>query len=337
MRLTTFLALIHTTILIPLVVEAFVVSRAAGEKSSKILVLWSQPSSEGDEEEKRDAARFDLDVERQRIQALFSTQDAKDDDSSAAFQAPKQQSFDLAKFLQSSDDEYELPPLPPLTTMERDRRLAEIQLLRQLTAVEEGAATDAEAMGLLWNLWYSQFGVEAMKELQRTDQCMGDRSKWKECESILLKLVKDYGVYFCEPLNRLATLYFLQGRLNESYRLCRLILDKLKPWHVGALSGIVQVCIGLGKQEEAREWAEQRLPSIGNPQHQIQGLDIPRRSAWAEDMIAKAEASLEAAEQTTRDQLGSPDEHSTAAAEAKRTRNHIQREDMDGADGDAWQ
>ena len=47
----------------------------------------------------------------------------------------------------------------------------------------------------------------------------------------------------------MATILFLQGNYEESVELCLKVLD-LKPWHFGALSGIVMCYSRLGNAEE---------------------------------------------------------------------------------------
>ena len=80
----------------------------------------------------------------------------------------------------------------------------------------------------------------------------------------LLSLIDEYGIYFVEPVNRLATLYFLKGKFLTSYKLCQLVLW-IKPYHVGALSGIIQVCLGMKEPASAlvNAWAK-RLPDTLN-------------------------------------------------------------------------
>jgi hypothetical protein len=47
---------------------------------------------------------------------------------------------------------------------------------------------------------------------------------------------------FADPLAISATLY-MQGRMDEAETLCKIVLS-VKPWHFGALSGIVMIYAG---------------------------------------------------------------------------------------------
>ena len=185
----------------------------------------------------------------------------------------------------------------------------------------------------LWDLWYSQRGGEALGRLRQADKLMADPTTWQDCEDSLKLLVKEYSIYFVEPINRLATLYYLQGRMEASYHLCRLIILHLKPWHVGALAGIVQVCLALGNRDEARYWATKRLPTVvantGAPPFDG-GPTNPRRLTWVQDMVQTAKHMLKEAEETTRQQFGNPEEY-------YRKQEKNKKEDDDKSDSDAWQ
>ncbi|KAL3914110.1 MAG: hypothetical protein SGILL_006231 [Bacillariaceae sp.] len=237
-----------------------------------------------------------------------------------------------------------LPPPPPMSTMERARRLHEIQLLEQLE--ESDGFSEA-----LWELWYSERGLHKQKILGMTDSLLSNPDTWQQCEQELRKLLEDApsvtedddhrpGVYFVEAVNRLATLYFLQSRLEESYVMCRLVLH-LKPWHFGALSGIVQVCIQMNNREEARYWAQQRLPTLAagtsfppftensNPG----AAKNPRRIEWCKQAIRDARALIQRAETNTAKSLGKPEEY---YFKKKKKTEAVIEEPLEDQD-DAWQ
>jgi hypothetical protein len=120
--------------------------------------------------------------------------------------------FSLQQFLKAK--QITIPPPPPLSTIERDRRLAEIEMLKALV---DGDTASSQ----LWDLWYSERGAKALALLQQGDQLMEDQSSWQESKQILVALIEDnYGIYFVETVNRLATLYYLQGQMEWSYTLC---------------------------------------------------------------------------------------------------------------------
>ena len=138
-------------------------------------------------------------------------------------------------------------------------------------------------------------------------------------------------MYFVEAVNRLATLYFLQGRFDDSYNLCRVVLH-LKPYHIGALSGIVQVCIGRGDREEARFWAQRRLPTLASgtsfpPFTRSTDGDggaprNPRRKKWCNQAINDAKKLLKIAEQNTSKSLGEPEDYYFQSQKRKTNRDN---------------
>lgn len=278
---------------------------------------------------------FDVDSARKQLQSLFGD-DAKDAAFDLqAFLKEEQSSSSFANRKEPSKtpdlDKTKLPPLPPLSTIERDVRVAEIQLLKNLKE-------DDSPVPQLWDLWYSQRGGEALGRLRQADQLMADPTSWRDCEDSLNLLVEEYSIYFVEPLNRLATLYYLQGRMEASYHLCRLILLYLKPWHLGALAGMVQVCLALGNRDEARFWATKRLPTVaantGTPPFDG-GPTNPRRFAWVDEMVDAAENIMKQAEKSTKKQLGKREEYYDQ--EEKEGDSGIGDNNADDSAEDAWQ
>lgn len=169
---------------------------------------------------------------------------------------------------------------PPLTAILRERRLKEIQLLSTLHNSDD-------AVNELWALWIAERGPTAAANLLHAEELMSVES-WTEAEQLLLTLIDTHGIHWAEPVNRLATLYYMQGRVEESKALCELVLET-KPWHFGALSGIVLVCTAMNDAVGARMWAARRLPPvIGGPS--VSGGE--RRNTWTERAVDDAEESL---------------------------------------------
>ncbi|KAG7356844.1 hypothetical protein IV203_001531 [Nitzschia inconspicua] len=235
-----------------------------------------------------------------------------------------------------------LPPRPPMSPAERMRREREIQLLQLLE-------DNDDVSGDLWDLWYSERGPVFKDRLTKTDSLLANPNTWKQCEKQLLELINDPpsssdesrpGVYFVEAINRMATLYFLQGRLKDSYALCRLVIY-LKPWHFGALSGIVQVSIGLGNRNEARFWAERRLPTLlAGTSFPPFSVDIgsenvprnPRRKEWCRIALENASMLLAQAEVNTGKQFGKPEDYYV-----RKGLNQTSRSMDPDEDEEAWQ
>jgi len=255
-----------------------------------------QNNDDKDDEE----ASFDADAARRQLNLLFPEEEETLNPKvtvQGLIQAVQKDEIDLSKF-----------PAPPLTASDRDRRQAEIELLQQLKTKDDPATR------LLWNLWFSERGATAKRLLEQADNLMGDPNQWKESERILTQLIAEHGPYFCEPVNRLATLYYLQGRHTDSYALCRVVLST-KPWHFGALSGIVLVATAANEKEKARYWAEQRLPSVAANQSVAPfaagdgSSHNPRRAAWVERNVQRAREALRDAKRRTRQSLGEPEEY----------------------------
>eukprot|EP01083_Nonionella_stella_P088492 246648_1 len=179
---------------------------------------------------------------------------------------------------------------PPLTAILRERRLKEMQLLSTLTHSDE-------AISELWALWIAERGPTAASTLLHAEELMSIES-WDEAEQTLLTLVEDHGIHWAEPVNRLATLYYMLQEYEESRALCELVLDT-KPWHFGALSGIVLVCTAMNDASGAKEWAELRLPPLFNSERGnfANGPNVhnERRSAWTKEALARAEESMKEA------------------------------------------
>ena len=191
-----------------------------------------------------------------------------------------------------------LPPAPPLTTIERERREAEIQLLRRLKDGDDSVSD-------LWTLWFGERGSDAAQKLLQAEELTNHGNslqQWTQAEDILRALIEEHGVYWVEPVNRLATLYYMTGRLDEAETLNKVVLA-VKPWHFGALSGIVMIYAAQADSEKARLWAASRLPTFAPTG------ENRRRVVWAEEAVRSAEESLAQAEKRIRDLFGEPDDY----------------------------
>lgn len=208
-----------------------------------------------------------------------------------------------------------LPARGPLTTIERERRLAEIDLLATL---DQGDNSISD----IWELWFTERGPQAASLLHEADTLMNEGPEgFGTAEKILRALIEDYGVYFSEPLNRLATLYYLQGRMDEALTLNKMVLA-VKPWHFGALSHIVMVYAALRDNQSARQWAAFRLPTF-DPEKPNK-----RRIRWVDRAVAEAKMLLDAREDTISRAFGSSDQDWVLMQKAHNTYDN---------DTDSWQ
>jgi len=201
----------------------------------------------------------------------------------------------------------------PLSSTARSNKEKEIQLLSSL-------ATSDKSLPQLWSLWFGEKGPAPAKQLVDA-KALADKGPkhWDEAQQQLLHLISTHGTEWVEPINALANLLFVQGQLQQSKALCELVLS-LKPWHFGAVRGLVLVCAGLGDSTSARIWADRRLPPItprAIPHHNEQQQSsshrrstgrysdatviTERRKAWVQRAVQDAQFSLLQAEQQTRD------------------------------------
>jgi hypothetical protein len=220
-------------------------------------------------------------------------------------------------------DDIDLTTPPPITTMDRKRRLAEVELLRDLL-------DGNEAVPILQDFWVHERGAAAAARLLQADALAARPTTWPEAEAVLLQLVATHGVHWAEPVNRLATLYFIQGRLDESEKLCHTVL-RVKPWHFGALSGLVLVYGQMQNFERARHWAELRLPPL-SPKSGPQ----PLRHEWVKRSVKQARDALSQAEQRLQDQFFGPRDKKRHKRQTPPPSNLTQVNDSDGVD-DCWQ
>ena len=111
---------------------------------------------------------------------------------------------------------------------------------------DEAAAKEAERQ--IWLLWSHDAAPEAVALLDQATAAMAT-SQTDLAEQKLIKLVNAYPE-FAEGWNRRATLYFNEGRMNESLADIDRVLA-LEPRHFGALSGEAMILLGQGKKIEA--------------------------------------------------------------------------------------
>ncbi|KAL7571568.1 hypothetical protein ACA910_020983 [Epithemia clementina (nom. ined.)] len=187
--------------------------------------------------------------------------------------------------------------MPPLTAMEVERRQAEIQLLSQLL-------DSNDVVNELWNLWYQEQGVQGAAEMQQVEDYLATPNTWHKAENAIIALIQQYGTTWAEPINRLATLYYMQGRLQESEQLCLIVLS-IKPWHFGALSGLVMVYASLQDAPLARQWAARRLPSL-QPDSSTKNR---RRSQWVQGATRQATTMLKQQLRKRKEWWGPKDSH----------------------------
>lgn len=201
----------------------------------------------------------------------------------------------------NNSDTLPLPSPPPLTSIDRERKRAEMDLLLKLNDSDE-------ALSDLWNLWFYERGRSAGARLLAAEELAAQPDRHLQAEIELKELMNEYGLHWVEPVHRLATLYYQQGRLLQAEQLFRTVLA-VKPWHVGALSGVVVSYAERHAVHEARRAAALRLPRLAVAA--AAGSSNRRRQQWVARAVAQAETNLARAEERLRVGFGQEDEHVT--------------------------
>jgi hypothetical protein len=158
---------------------------------------------------------FDIEAARRQFESLLSNgggsveQTEVQNDAAEKFSGPVLMSIASA----SSSPLPEAPPLdvkiprrPPLTSIERERRTAEIQLLGHLTDGDEGVVSE------IYNLWFSERGAGAAAVLKKADELMEQGpERQREAELLLRSLISEHGVYFTGKESKKYFLNFLKN------------------------------------------------------------------------------------------------------------------------------
>ena len=139
------------------------------------------------------------------------------------------------------------------------------------------AAPDQTAAKLtefqIWAIWASNSTPDAVKELAEASAALNFGAA-DVAEIKLNELVLAYP-NFAEGWNRRATLFFMQGRYDESLSDIAKVLA-LEPRHFGALSGKGMVLSAQGKPAEALLAMKQALavdPNLLNIKDQVEQLE----------------------------------------------------------------
>ena len=299
-------------------------------------ILPRDDGQENDDSRRQSKKDAEIESARERLEALVSTStsskpkkssdDDEEDNDTARYDfslRPSPTTTECSPAAPSRLDpdvvSEELLNPPPLTTIGRARLDAEMECLSELVDSDEPLSD-------LWSLWFSERGPEAARDLKAAEQLsMGGPQYWDEAEAKLRALIEEHGVHWAEPVNRLATLMYLRGRMKESKELCEIVLA-VKPWHFGALSGVVMVCAGLSDVSGARMWADRRLPPL-----RPDGDTTERRILWVERAVKEALRAEQRAERRVWEDVENID-----ATERRSSANSIS-DVMEDSDSDAWQ
>ncbi len=100
----------------------------------------------------------------------------------------------------------------------------------------------------LWAVWFRADSVENNEALERVHDLIG-RGKLAEAVEQAGRLI-DRAPAFAEAHNQRAIALYFQGRFAESVEDCRNVIAH-NPYHTGALSGMGQCQLRLGRRDEA--------------------------------------------------------------------------------------
>mmetsp|Transcript_23956 Transcript_23956/g.49619 ORF Transcript_23956/g.49619 Transcript_23956/m.49619 type:complete len:367 (-) Transcript_23956:68-1168(-) len=316
----------------------------------RILIQLSSQRDDGDDDGDENSEADDedpllqsslSDVDITRAASTLDKLLLGDDDSDPTYSSERTRILNLEREIQLLS---RLDPDHPLNRIDDDG--ADEQGIQNVLRT-----TQEEALDKLWALWYGERGPLNERKLRLYEERLMDvrvSSAWPEVLDHYLGLVYEHcgvgvdeseGVgekrrledvdfdqldlgKWIEPANRLATLLFLMGRLAESKAWCERILAE-KPWHVGALSGIVVVCLKLNDEESAKTWAMKALPGVSPQTRRL-------RSEWVKTNVNLAKRKLEELEDDLRKKV-------VARAEVSVETTNRAMMDSVGFDDSAWQ
>ena len=106
--------------------------------------------------------------------------------------------------------------------------------LVQCLASGTAAVVQLAASGL-WECWLNEAGVEARREMEIGMDAMNEGALERAAE--LFARLREHHPGWAEATNKLATVLYLQGKPEDSIKLCREVV-RLKPDHFGAWNGL---------------------------------------------------------------------------------------------------
>jgi tetratricopeptide (TPR) repeat protein len=159
------------------------------------------------------------------------------DDAAAAAMASS-----LRTGTSASAAEQRLQQHTPLCDVDEEAALA-----GQLRAATHSSVLEP-VLERLWECWLGERGRVAQDYLDSGTDLMS--SGQLSSAARIFQSAREQYPGWAEATNKLATVYYLQGKLRESAVLCREVLGE-KPHHFGAASGLVQVLVGLDELDEA--------------------------------------------------------------------------------------
>jgi tetratricopeptide (TPR) repeat protein len=115
---------------------------------------------------------------------------------------------------------------------------------------DDDPAVRSLAQSALWAIWFRADSPENNATLEQIRELNG-RSRFREAEALATRLIAN-APRFAEAYNQRAIAICWQGRFAESAEDCQRVLER-NPYHIGALSGMGQCFLKLGRRRDALE------------------------------------------------------------------------------------
>ena len=146
---------------------------------------------------------------------------------------------------------------------------------RELVAALAGASSERAARALREH-WAGEEGEAAREAMEHATEA-GDAAA--------LEIVMGRHPDWAEPMNRLATCRYKDGDVAESVQLFLRVLS-MKPWHFGALHGILMSHVMLENTEEADRWEAEGMPRLGDDWEDDRGEWVTRMLSVLDAILA---------------------------------------------------
>lgn len=263
---------------------------------SRTAQFYSSENKNGSNEE----GSFHLEETRKQLESLVTEDESNNSSFSSSTKRLSYAQSPVFRLpsgsLASNFDDYEIPVQTPITTIERERKQLEINLLQELKHGNE-------VIPKLWDLWYRERGSKAATKLYEADELIGQGvSGFAKAEMILLELLNEHGIHWVEPSNRLATLYFVEGKLQASEAICLVVLS-VKPWHFGAINGLAMIHTLKGQERSQSRSILSQLPPV------VSTDPYDPRTEWVNKAVEEAKLRLRNAEELLHNSFGKQDRH----------------------------
>ena len=151
------------------------------------------------------------------------------------------------------------------------RRDLIIQERKYIMALADGGPNSDSATRSLRQHWGGEEGTAAGEAIESATNA--------EHATALVAVMEQYPDW-AEPINRLATRRYRDGDVAEAIQLFLRVL-RMKPWHFGALHGILMCHVQLGNEEEADRWEAACMPRQAD-----------ERSEWVARMLRELDAKV---------------------------------------------